>query len=251
MTEHVITPTRGCLSRIFSPLACEKTPVRILLVEDEQRIATLLVQGLSEEGHQVFVAHDGEQGLAMALASRFDVIVLDVVLPRLDGLAVARRLRESSNQTPLLMLTARDSMADVVKGLDTGADDYLTKPFSFEILLARLRALGRRGPTPQTVRLKIADLCLDTATRQVTRCGQSIYLTPREHSLLELLLRNAGRPVTREAILESVWGFDHDVEENTVEAFVRLLRNKIDLPFGQKLIHTVRGIGYCLRLPEA
>lgn len=235
---------------VTKPLVCGQRLVRILVVEDEQRIATLLEQGLSEEGHQVFVARDGEEGLAMAQASRFDVIVLDIVLPRLDGLGVARRLRKSSNQTPLLMLTARDSMADVVKGLDTGADDYLTKPFSFEILLARLRALERRGPIPQTVRLQLADLCLDTTTRRVTRRGQSISLTPREHSLLELLLRNAGRPVTREAILESIWGFDNEVEENTVEAFVRLLRNKIDLPFDQKLIHTVRGIGYCMRLPE-
>ncbi len=133
--------------------------MRILVVEDEQRIATLLEQGLSEEGHQVFVAREGEQGLAMALASHFDVIVLDIMLPRLDGLGVARRLREASNKTPVLMLTARDSMADVVKGLDTGADDYLTKPFSFEILLARLRALGRRGPIAQPVCLQLADLC--------------------------------------------------------------------------------------------
>jgi DNA-binding response OmpR family regulator len=224
--------------------------MRILVVEDEPQMAQLLRQGLSEEGHQVYVARDGVDGLAIAQSSNFDVIVLDIMLPRMDGMTVARRLREAANQTPVLMLTARDGMADVVKGLDIGADDYLTKPFSFEILLARLRAVSRRGPIPQSVLRRVADLTLDTATRRVTRRGELLNLTPREYSLLELLLRNAGRPVTRAAILESVWGFDSDVEENTVEAFIRLLRNKVDLPFEPKLIHTVRGIGYCLRLPD-
>ncbi len=214
-------------------------------------MAILLEQGLAEEGHQVYLARDGEQGLGIAQSSSFDAIILDVMLPRMDGLTVARRLREASNQTPVLMLTARDSMSDIVKGLDTGADDYLTKPFSFEILLARLRAVSRRGPIPQRVRLEFADLCLDTATRQVTRQGQPVNLTPKEHSLLELLLRNAERPISRDTILESVWGFDSEVESNTVEAFIRLLRSKIDVGFKPKLIHTVRGIGYCLRLPEA
>jgi DNA-binding response OmpR family regulator len=150
----------------------------------------------------------------------------------------------------MLMLTARDSVSDVIKGLDTGADDYLTKPFSFEVLLARLRAVSRRGPIPRSVSLHIADLLLDTTTRQVTRGGQAISLTPREYGILELLFRNLGRPMSRDAILEAVWGFDAEVEANTVEAFVRLLRNKIDAPFERKLIQTVRGVGYCLRLPE-
>jgi DNA-binding response OmpR family regulator len=224
--------------------------VRILVIEDEERMASLLEQGLAEEGHQVFVARDGEQGLAVGQASVFDVIILDVMLPRVDGLTVARRLRETGNQTPMLMLTARDTMADVVKGLDTGADDYLTKPFSFEILLARLRSVSRRGPIPQRVQLQFADLCLDTATRRVTRHGRLVNLTPKEHSLLELLLRSAERTVSRSTILESVWGFNSDIEENTLEAFVKLLRSKIDAGFEPKLIHTVRGIGYCLRLPE-
>lgn len=224
--------------------------MRILIVEDEERMATLLERGLAEEGHAVHVARDGGEGLAAALASTFDVILLDIMLPRMDGLTVARRLRQASNQTPVLMLTARDSMADVVKGLDTGADDYLTKPFVFEVLLARLRAVSRRGPIPQSVLLRCADLCLDTATRRVTRRDQVINLTPREHSLLELLFRNMGRPISRNVILETVWGFDTEVEENTVEAFVRLLRNKVDVPFDPKLIHTVRGFGYCLQLPE-
>ncbi len=213
-------------------------------------MATLLEHGLEEEGYQVHVARDGEQALATAQSAAFDAIVLDLMLPRMDGLTVARRLREAGNQTPVLMLTARDAMSDIVNGLDVGADDYLTKPFSFEVLLARLRAVSRRGPIPHSVLLQFADLCLDTATRRVTRHGRLVNLTPKEHSLLEVLLRNAERAVSRDTILESVWGFDTDVEENTVEAFVRLLRGKIDAGFEPKLIHTIRGIGYCLRLPD-
>ncbi len=224
--------------------------MRILVVEDEQRMAGLLDQGLTEEGHQVYVARDGEQGLALAQSSSYDAIIMDVMLPRIDGLTVARRLRESGNQTPVLMLTARDTVSDVVKGLDTGADDYLTKPFAFDVLLARLRAVSRRGPIPQRVRLEFADLSMDTTSRRVTRQGRPVSLTPKEHSLLELLLRNAERAVSRETILERVWGFDSEVEENTIEAFVRLLRSKVDVGFEPKLIHTIRGIGYCLRLPE-
>jgi DNA-binding response OmpR family regulator len=225
--------------------------VQILVVEDDPRMATLLQQGLEEEGHRVVMAADGLEGLAMAQSAAFDAIILDVMLPRLDGVHVALRLRELSNQTPVLMLTARDGLSDVVKGLDAGADDYLTKPFSFEILLARLRSVSRRGPIPQPLWLTYADLRLDLATRKVTRAGRPISLTPREFSLLELLLRNARRVVRRETILAAVWGFDSDVGENTLEAFVRLLRNKIDSPFDSKLIHTIRGVGYCLRLPEA
>ena len=221
-----------------------------MIIEDEERLASLLDQGLTEEGHSVHMAKDGAEGLAMAQATNFDVVILDLTLPTMDGLTVARRLRQASNQTPVLMLTARDSMADVIKGLDTGADDYLTKPFAFEVLLARLRAVSRRGPIPQSIFLQCGDLCLDTATRRVTRKGQLISLTPKEHNLLELLLRNVGRPVSRSVILETVWGFDTEVEENTLEAFVRLLRNKVDAPFDSKLIHTVRGIGYCLRNPD-
>lgn len=224
--------------------------MRILAVEDEERMAGLLERGLAEEGYQVYVARDGEQGLSLAQGSKFDAIILDIALPRLNGLSLARRLRDAGNQTPILMLTARDAVSDVIKGLDNGADDYLTKPFSFDILLARLRAVSRRGPIPQRVLLEFADLSMDTASRRVTRHGQAVNLTPKEHSLLELLLRNAGRVVSRETILESVWGFDSEVEENTIEAFVRLLRSKIDAGSEPKLIHTVRGIGYCLRLPE-
>jgi DNA-binding response OmpR family regulator len=224
--------------------------MRILVVEDETRMSTLLQQGLVEEGHFVHVANDGREGLETALSTAFDVIVLDVLLPRMDGFSVVKRLRQASNNTPILLLTARDRMSDVVNGLDAGADDYLTKPFAFEILLARLRAVGRRGPIPQSVFLKCADLCMDSTTRRVTRGDQLINLTPTEYSLLDVLLRNAGRPVSRSVMLQSVWGFDTEVEENTVEAFVRLLRNKIDAPFASKLIHTVRGFGYCLQMPD-
>ena len=225
--------------------------MRVLIIEDEPKMATLLQQGLSEEGYAVMLARDGHQGLSFATSSAFDAILLDIGLPGLDGLTVARRLRDSANQTPILMLTARDGLQDIVTGLNLGADDYLTKPFSFEILLARLRAITRRGPIAQSVRLSLADLTLDTETRQIVRRDKRISLTAREYSLLELLLRNAGRPVLRQTILDSVWGFQSEVEENTLEVFVRLLRNKVDAPFEPKLIHTVRGVGYCMRLPES
>ena len=225
--------------------------MRLLLVEDEKRLAALLEAGFTEEGIHVLVAHHGSEGLAAAESSSFDVIILDIQLPGIDGMALARRLRHHGNQTPILMLTARDAPQDVLEGLNLGADDYVTKPFSFEILLARVRAVCRRMQHPRPVCLQLADLQLNTATREVTRQGRMIRLTKREHSLLELLLQNAGRPVTRDTILEAVWGFRNDVEENTLEAFVKLLRQKVDAPFPTKLIQTVRGIGYCLRLPSA
>lgn len=224
--------------------------MQLLVVEDEKRLAELLRRGLTEEGHSVIVSGDGREALEIALSHAFDVILLDVMLPGLDGLTVARRLRQAHNQTPILMLTARDSTPDIVAGLDVGADDYLTKPFSFEVLLARLRAVGRRGPVSQPVSLQVADLVLNPATHDVTRSGQPIHLTKTEYNLLELLMRRAGRVLTRDTILETVWGFDADVEENTLEAFVRLLRSKVDQGHQRKLIHTIRGVGYCLREEE-
>jgi DNA-binding response OmpR family regulator len=220
--------------------------MQVLVIEDEQRIAELLRRGLTEEGHQVVVARNGAEGLEMAQSFPFDVIVLDIMLPQMNGLTVARRLRESRNRTPILMLTARDSTTDIVDGLDSGADDYLTKPFSFEVFLAHLRSVSRRGPIERPTCLQIADLKLNPATREVTRNGAAINLTPREYALLELLLRNTGRVVTRQTILDAVWGFNTDVNENTLEAFVRLLRMKIDA-HTPKLIHTVRGVGYCVK----
>jgi two-component system, OmpR family, response regulator len=224
--------------------------MQILVVEDERRMADLLQKTLQEEGHQVILARNGREGFEIARDSPFDVIVLDVMLPGMDGLAVARQLRACRNQTPVLMLTARDAPAEIVRGLDSGADDYLIKPFSIDILLARLRAVSRRGAIPRPLHLEIADLKLDPATRAVTRAGKNLNLTPREYRLLELLLRNAGHAVSRATILESVWGFASGINENTLEVFMRLLRGKVDRR-NPKLIHTVRGFGYILRGPEA
>lgn len=223
--------------------------MQILVVEDELRMAELLEKALREEGHQVVVSRDGKTGLSMARASSFDVIVLDITLPGMDGLAVARKLREERNQTPVLMLTARDSAADIVNGLDAGADDYLTKPFQIDVLLARLRSVSRRGAIPRPVHLKVGDLTLDPGARQVTRAGRALSLTPREYSLLELMMRNADRAVSRQTILEAVWGFGTEVNENTLEVFMRLLRNKVD-DGEPKLIQTLRGFGYMMRSPE-
>jgi DNA-binding response OmpR family regulator len=222
--------------------------MQILVVEDEPRMAELLRRGLAEEGHHVILSRDGQEGLEIARSAAFDVIVLDVMLPRMDGIAITRKLRELRNQTPVLLLTARDSASDIVLGLDCGADDYLTKPFSFDVLLARLRSVSRRGVIPRPAILELADLRLDPASRRVTRGAGDLALTPREFSLLELLMRNAGRVIGRDTILESVWGYGSDVGENTLEAFVRLLRLKVDTR-EPKLIHTVRGVGYVMRHP--
>jgi DNA-binding response OmpR family regulator len=217
--------------------------MQILVVEDERRMATLLARALGEEGHQVVVAVNGLEGFEIARSAAFDLIVLDGMLPGMDGVAVAQRLRDLRDRTPILMLTARDSSADIVRGLDSGADDYLTKPFSLDVLLARVRAVSRRGAIPRLPFLEVGDLRLDPATRRVTRRGEAVSLTPREYSLLELLMRNAGRAVTRDTILESVWGFGASVNENTLEVFIGQLRTKVD-GRGPKLIHTVRGAGY-------
>jgi two-component system response regulator MprA len=221
--------------------------MRVLIIEDERSMAELLKKGLEEENHRVALAFDGLEGLEMAKTYEFDAIVLDLMLPRVDGFEVARRLRHAGNQTPILILTARDAVPDIVKGLDLGADDYLTKPFSFEELLARLRTVARRGSAPRPTCLRVADLTLDPAARQALRGQREIRLSPTEYRLLELLMRRAGRVVTRTAIVEAVWGLENDIEENTLDAFVRLLRGKVDKGFSPKLIQTVRGIGYCLR----
>jgi DNA-binding response OmpR family regulator len=222
--------------------------MQILVVEDERRMADLLERTLREEGHQVVVARTGREGFEYAGCSPFDVIVLDVMLPGIDGLTVARKLRQSGNQTPVLMLTARDAAMDIVTGLDSGADDYLTKPFSIEVLLARLRAVSRRGAIPRPACLEIADLRLDPASRRVTRGDTQVNLTLREYRLLELLMRNPGRAISRDTLLESVWGFGTEVNENTLEVFMRLLRVKVDTS-QPKLIHTIRGFGYMMREP--
>ncbi len=225
--------------------------MQVLVVEDENRMAQLLRQGLEEEGHAVIVAGNGRDGLAIAESHPFDAIVLDVMLPVMDGFSVARKLRATRNQTPILMLTARDTPHDIVEGLNLGADDYLVKPFSLEVLLARLRAVSRRGPIAQPVTLQVADLTLNPAAREVARAGHRIALTRTEYGLLELLMKRAGRVVSRDNLIEAVWGFDSDVRNNTLDAFIRLLREKVDAVSATKLIHTVRGVGYCLRVEEA
>jgi DNA-binding response OmpR family regulator len=221
--------------------------MQILVVEDERRMADLLKQGLEEEGHSVVVSGRGPDALSIAQHHPFDAIVLDVMLPGMSGLDVARRLRESRVQTPILMLTARDAAEDVIRGLDFGADDYVTKPFSFEVLLARLRAVARRAPISTPLVLKVGELTLDTGAREATRGKRRISLTRTEYGLLELLMRRAGLVVERDHIMETLWGFDSSVESNTLDVFIRLLRGKIDQPGEARLIHTVRGVGYSMR----
>jgi DNA-binding response OmpR family regulator len=221
--------------------------MRVLIVEDDKKMAGLLRKGLEEEKHSASLAHNGSAGLEMAELYEFDVVVLDIMLPGIDGFEVARRLRRNNNRTPILMLTARDAVPDIVRGLDVGADDYLTKPFAFDEFLARLRSVARRGSSPRPTRLQVADLILDPAAHQVYRGNREIRLTPTEYRLLDFLVRRAGRVVPRSTLVEAVWGFDQEVEENTLDAFVRLLRSKVDRDFEPKLIHTVRGVGYSIR----
>jgi DNA-binding response OmpR family regulator len=221
--------------------------MRILVVEDDANMADLLEKGLKEEDHVVSLARDGPAALEFTGSYQFDVIVLDWMLPRMDGAEVARRLRKSGNTTPVLMLTARDAVPDVVKGLDAGADDYLTKPFSFAELLARLRALARRPKAARSHRLEVADLTLDPGTHRVFRGRQELHLTSTEYRLLEFLMRRSGGLASRRAIIEAVWGLNAEVEENTLDAFIRLLRTKVDHGHKQRLIQTVRGFGYCVR----
>jgi DNA-binding response OmpR family regulator len=218
--------------------------MHVLIVEDEPEMANLLSRGLEEEQFEVSVARDGRAALEMSSAEPYDVILLDVMLPKMNGMEVARQLRGREQDTPVLMLTARDSLHDIVKGLDSGADDYLTKPFSFLELLARIRALTRRNEFRHKNVLEVRDLVLDVIALRAFRKGQEIHLSQTEFRLLELLVRNAGRVVSRSDILEKVWGNRRDVTENTLDAFVRLLRKKVDQDAATKLIRTHRGFGY-------
>jgi DNA-binding response OmpR family regulator len=220
--------------------------MKILVAEDEKGMSQVLKRGLEEENHAVSLAMDGPAALRLAESNQFDMILLDVMLPGISGVEVARQLRHNRQETPILMLTARDTVPDIVKGLDAGADDYLTKPFSFAVLLARIRALERRTAESRSYALRVSDLMLDITERRVFRGSREIHLTPTEFRLLEFLMRNAGRVASRNAILEAVWGKTDDVEENTLDAFVRLLRRKVDEGEQVKLIHTMRGFGYCL-----
>jgi heavy metal response regulator len=218
--------------------------MRILVVEDERRIADFISRGLSEQGHGVDVASDGEEALQWAELAAFDVIILDVMLPIRDGIDVCRTLRERGVHTPILMLTARDAVEDRVRGLDSGADDYLVKPFAFAELLARLRALARREPAATGTALTAGDLTLDTTTREVSRSGRRIDLTTKEYALLEFLMRHPNQVLTRTMIAERVWNYDFDNTTNVIDVHIRNLRRKIDDPVPEKLIQTIRGAGY-------
>jgi len=220
--------------------------MNLLIVEDEKRMAELLRKGLEEEGHAVVCAADGIEGLEMSRAYDFDMIILDVMMPKLDGYELAKKLRSDKISTPILMLTAKDSVQDIVHGLDLGADDYLTKPFSFRVLLARLRALVRRGAPERPVVLTAGSLALDPARHTLHRGSTPIALTPREYGVLEFLMRNKGMVVTKAEILHNVWDAHHEGPDNVVEVYVGYLRRKIDVPFGTNTIETLRGVGYRL-----
>jgi len=222
--------------------------MRVLVVEDERKVANFIRQGLEEEGHTVEVAEDGAEALDRLLVGLpYDLVVLDVMLPRRDGLSVLKALRDKRVSTPVLLLTARDGVADKVAGLDLGADDYLTKPFAFDEFLARVRALLRRPAGQAAPALRLEDLTLDPATRGVSRGGRPITLTTREFALLEYFMRNIGRVLIRPMIAEHVWGVDYDRESNAIDVYVGYLRRKIDGPGERPLLHTVRGAGYVLR----
>jgi DNA-binding response OmpR family regulator len=221
--------------------------MRILIAEDETRMAEQLRLGLEREGYSVLLAADGERALELARNGEHDLMILDWMLPGLEGVEVARRLRQARIGTRILMLTARDATPDVVHGLDCGVDDYLSKPFAFEVLLARLRALARRIPTTALPVLEVGDLALDPAAHRVTRAGAPVKLSTKEFSLLHFLMRRAGQIVSRRTLIEAVWGYDSSIESNTLDAFIHLLRAKIDMNPQVKLIHTVRGVGYCVR----
>jgi DNA-binding response OmpR family regulator len=225
--------------------------MRVLLIEDDRKAARLLAKGLQEEGFVVDVAPTGEDGEERATVNEYDLIVLDWLLPGKDGLAVCRALRVSGSSTPILMLTARDSVADRVSGLSTGADDYLTKPFAFAELLARIRALLRRSRVAQPAVLRVADLTLDPATRRVIRGSGRVTLTPTEYGILEVLMRNPGEVVSRTRLAERVWDEASEVLDNLVDVHVSHLRKKIDREASVPLIHTIRGVGYRLGLPDS
>jgi DNA-binding response OmpR family regulator len=221
--------------------------VRVLVVEDELRIARFLKRGLEQERYAVDLCYDGIEAAERGSDGAYDIILLDVLLPGKDGFEVCRQLREAGVKTPILMLTARDAIADRVRGLDCGADDYLTKPFSFDELAARVRALLRRTGPERQPRLVVGELVLDPATREVSRAGRPIELTGREYALLAFLTRHAGRALSRATILEHVWGYNFTPETNVVDVYIRYLRSKIDHGFDKPLIHTVRGVGYKLK----
>jgi len=217
------------------------------VIEDEKKVAEFISNGLNEEGYAVDIAHDGDQGYFLATTNEYDAILLDIMLPKMDGITLCTSLRGEENHTPILMLTAKDAIKDKVRGLDAGADDYLTKPFAFEELLARIRSLLRKKYLQQKTRFQVDDLVLDTITHTATRAGSEITLSVKEYALLEYLMRNAGSVVTRTMIAEHVWDINFDTFTNVIDVYISYLRNKIDREHKTKLIHTVRGRGYVLK----
>ncbi len=220
--------------------------MRILIIEDEIKVANFMKKGLEEEHYAVDTAFDGESGLYMSEVNEYDLIVLDLMIPKIDGLEVLRRIRSNKNNVPILVVTAKDTAEDIVKGLDSGSDDYLTKPFEFKVFLARVRALLRRERVDAEPVLKLADLTLSPVTHKVTRGGKEIELTSKEYGLLEYFLRNPNKVLTRTMISEHVWDYHFDSMTNVVDVYVNYLRKKIDKEFEPKLIHTIRGVGYIL-----
>lgn len=220
--------------------------MRILVVEDEHRIAGAIKKGLEQERYAVDVAYNGADGYDLAVSEDYDLLILDLMLPDMDGIAICKKLREQNNHSPVLILTAKGQVEDKVNGLNSGADDYLTKPFSFEELLARVKALGRRPRQMVGSVMRVDDLALDQERFEAQRGGKSIKLSSREFALLEYMMRNAGKILSKDQIISHVWNYDADVLPNTIEVYIRNLRNKIDQPFkkSNKLIHTVRGFGY-------
>lgn len=223
--------------------------MRILLVEDEKNVVAFIKKGLEEEFYSVDVSENGSEGLLMASSNEYDLILLDIMLPQINGVELCKQLREKGIKTPILMLTAKDSVTSKVEGLESGADDYLTKPFVFSELLARIKALLRRAS--ESIReLTIEDLRMDLLSRRVFRGGKEIALTPKEFSLLEYLMRNKGRVLTRTQMIENIWGYTFDPNSNVVDVHIKYLREKVDAGFHKKLIHTVRGTGYILKVKD-
>ena len=222
--------------------------MRLLIVEDEKKVAGFIKKGLEEETYAVDVAYDGEEGFHLAELNQYDMIILDLMLPKMDGLEVLTRLRDKKVNIPILLLTAKDAVEDKVTGLNKGADDYLTKPFAFSELLARVRSLLRRGQAETKTELKVSDLSLDLVSHKVNRNGEEIELTGKEYSLLEYFMRNEGKVLTRTMIAEHVWDYNFDTFTNVIDVYVNHLRKKIDKKYPVKLLHTLRGIGYVMKV---
>lgn len=224
--------------------------MNVLVIEDDRRIANILKMGLLEDGHQVELSHRGDEGRELLRFRQFDVLVLDVMLPGVDGFSIVKHARAIKIAVPVLMLTAKDSMADIVRGLDLGADDYLTKPFQLEVFLARVRAIGRRGHIPEQPQLVVGDLVLDRSSRTVRRGESPVLLTRKEFAILELLMRRANHVVTRDRLIETAWGYGTEVRDNTIDFYMHSLRSKIDRSGRTSMIRTVRTLGYLLAPPE-